>query len=74
MGSTVGVHTDEEVQNLDANEKALLKDHILQHLSSSEDIRQIVSQDLSGFMDKNPEIQKTLKEKSSALLNRLKQK
>jgi len=77
MGSSVGVHTNADVKGLSDEEKALLKEHVLHHLQSSEEIRRIIINKkgaLPGFLKKNKEIQKILKRKARPFLNRLKKK
>ena len=73
MGDEVGVYTDDEVTDLDDKEKALLKEHILNHIQTSVEIRRIVSADPT-ILTSNEYIRKILRTKTGALQRRLKKK
>jgi hypothetical protein len=73
MGNAVGVFSEEEVQELDVKEKALLKEHILHHIHTSAEIHRIISAD-PKLLTKNPRIREILRKKAGALHKRLKKK
>jgi hypothetical protein len=73
MGSPVGVFTDDEVKELTINEKNLLKEHIIQHIQTSAEIRRIISDD-PKLLTGNPKIRKILRRKAGKLQRRLKKK
>ncbi len=77
MGSGVGVFTDNEVKDLDDEDRKRLKEQIVHHLQTSEDIRRIVSEKpnlLPDFLASHTEIRDKLQEKARPLLERLKKK
>jgi hypothetical protein len=73
MGDEVGVYNDDEVKDLDDKEKALLKEHILNHIQTSAEIRRIVSADPT-ILTSNENIRRILRTKTGALQRRLKKK
>jgi hypothetical protein len=73
MGSTVGVHTTAEVGGLKPPERELLKQHVIHHLQTSEEISQIIAADpkLLTTLTSDPKINALLREKAGPLLRRL---
>jgi hypothetical protein len=76
MGSTIGVYKDKEVEDLTDADKSLLKEHILNHIQTSPEIRRIVSANprLLRKLTKNPQINKVLRQKTGSLQKRLKKR
>ena len=74
MGSTVGVFTDEEVKGLSNEDKALLKKAAIQHLLTSEEIRNIISGEgtFPAILKEYPAVQKALYNQLNPLRKRLK--
>jgi hypothetical protein len=71
MGDTVGVFTDKEVSDLNSDERALLKQHILHHLQTSEEVQKILRTN-PKLLTGHPRIRKMLRSKARALKDRLK--
>jgi hypothetical protein len=76
MGSPVGVFSNEEVKGLSKNDIALLKAHVLHHIQTSREIRQILNRDrtLRRKLTRDPRINKILRREAVALKNRLEEK
>jgi hypothetical protein len=76
MGNPVGVHTDKEVKNLTPDERALLKQHVLHVLQSSEEIHKIIGTNpkLLKTLTKDPKIKAILRKKARPMFDHLKQK
>ena len=70
MGSPVGVFTDAEVRELTVKQKKMLREHVIQHLQTSAEIRRII-RDNPKLLTKNAKIKKILKKKANKLRNRL---
>lgn len=70
MGSSVGVFNDHEVNDLTDADKRLLKEHILNHIQTSAEIRRIVEAN-PRILTENPEIREILREKAGTLQKRL---
>jgi hypothetical protein len=73
MGNVVGVFTNIEVRELDEDDKALLKEHILHHIQTSAEIRRIIHAN-PKLVTRNRRIRKILRTKAGALHKRLKKK
>jgi hypothetical protein len=76
MGSAVGVHSKDEVKDLTPDERALLKQHVLHHLQTSEEIQKIIGANpkLLKALTKDPKIKTLLRKKARPLYSRLNQK
>jgi hypothetical protein len=70
MGSPVGVFTDAEVRELTAKQKKMLREHVIQHIRTSAEIRRIIS-DNPKLLTKNAKIKKILRKKANKLRTRL---
>jgi hypothetical protein len=70
MGSPVGVFTDAEVRELTVKQKKMLKEHVVQHIQTSAEIRRII-RDNPKLLTKNSKIKKILRKKANKLRNRL---
>jgi len=71
MGNQVGVLSEQDLQGLDPDARAQLKEAALEQLLTSPEIQAIIRDDPS-ILTSNPEIRKILKDKISALQARLK--
>jgi hypothetical protein len=67
MGSPVGVFTNAEVRELTVKQKKMLREHVVQLIQTSAEIRRIV-RDNPKLLTKNAKIKKILRSK---LRNRL---
>jgi hypothetical protein len=76
MGSPVGVFSNKEVKGLSKRDIALLKAHVLNHIQTSAEIRQILNRDprLLRRLTKDPRINKILRREVAALKKRLEEK
>jgi hypothetical protein len=76
MGSAVGVHTPKEVKALTPRERALLKQHVLHHLQTSEEIHKIIHTNpkLLTALTRHPKIKKILRKRARPMYDRLQQK
>ena len=76
MGSPVGVFSNEEVKELSKADIALLKAHVLHHIQTSREIRQILSRDrtLLRKLTRDSRINKVLRREAGALKKRLEEK
>jgi hypothetical protein len=70
MGDTVGVFNDKEVEELNPKERALLKQHILHHIQTSEEIQKILRTN-PKLLTTHPKIRKILRDKARPLKDRL---
>jgi hypothetical protein len=73
MGDTVGVFSDDEVEELNDKDKALLKKHILHHIQTSAEILRIINAN-PKLLTRDPGIRKALRTKAGTLHKRLKKK
>lgn len=77
MGDPVGVFTNNEVKPLSRKDRALLKEHAVQQLRTSEEIHRIVSSDpklLPTLLKGHPRIRKILRKNLRPMLDRLHKK
>lgn len=77
MGNPVGVFTDKEVQDLNNDERELLKEHVVHHFVTCQEIRDILNAEptlLPTLLQKYPKIREILRDRADALRQRLQQK
>jgi len=81
MGSGVGVHSDDQINDLTEQERQMLKQFIMMQLQNSPEIRQMILDEAGGaqgvlpiFLAHNPDIKQRLVDGSAELLQRLKRK
>jgi hypothetical protein len=81
MGSGVGVHTDDQVNDLTPEERRILKQFIISQLQTSSEIRELINDDrlrdksvLPTFLAMNENIRNKLVDASEELFQRLKKK
>ena len=73
MGIAVGVFTNAEVKELTAREKKMLREHVIETIRTSAEIRRIIS-DNPRLLTRNPKIRNVLRTKTRKELTRLKKK
>lgn len=73
MGNVVGVFTDEEVQGLTEEDRAMLRKHIVQQIQTSLEIRNIIHNN-PKLVTNDQSIRTVLRREASDLHRRLKPK
>lgn len=72
MGDVVGVYTNEEVRGLSAEDVAMLRAHVIHHIQTAPEIRDIIYDKPKPIVESDSRIRGILREKTRALYERLK--
>lgn len=67
------IFTAQERKGLSEKDLAMLHEHVLHHIQTSQEIRRLISRQRKEFVELHADIKKTLKRKARPLLERLKQ-
>ena len=77
MAFVPGVYTDKEISDLSAEDRKLLKEHVMGLLLSSDDTREVIKQNpqlISQIVEKDASLTANLRQGSDPLLKRLRGK
>jgi hypothetical protein len=67
------IFTKQELTGLSTEDMVLLREHVLNHIQTSAEVRQLIAQRRKEFVEMHPRMRATLRRKADALRERLKQ-